>query len=738
MKKLLIAVCGWVLNTGFAADFQYYVTPLQGITGISQSALKSAANTPAMPKYSAMINEKYADIFYDSAAQKALIAQFTRAVENAFPKSVIGPNQIVTAGRHGKYAYQPYEKVQCSPTFKVGYRDVFAMSMGISRLSVYLNDYSDFTQVLVPVTYTVRFTKLNGASVVFSKSQTIYTQYESLSRDFYSNQETQEIAPEVLTKLRQAILADGSSLVGGLVEQAVKNFKPQQSTVTIVGKDGPYFIFDRGSEIGFNTDEEFYPQDEAGKEYGFVIKYATNRLAVGVPSSFTETIRRETASLNVGKKLEFSFDQPGKDDAKLSVMAVHYTPLGQEPLPNHYLVGNALQSIIADDLGFTAPFNLIKQDPDFARLKTQIRSEASCESSMYSNMPGFSDASTNKRSDPDYFLKVDTFSSPVFTAAGVGGTTLNHIFSNAVSLSLIDRSTVVRQVFTGSHQYELKRTDNKGLSVGEAREINLKNASLSALKSLVSNFNPKVKTIKVTNVSGKVATLEAPISPIAFNQIRLVRPIKVAALNKTIMLPISKSGDDGVLFEAPAETSNTLQFKGQNIKASDVLVLTDSGESSNLLRACGEKRKGRFLLHPSLKHGSNADHLLLSAVGSELKSYDLLESSSLFIHGAEYALRDGFFQTDKIANQVATPFCMVPVELQNLKNLQCVSGKCSGKAEIASAVRIFNDANKVADSALPASFDFSEIEESELPHFVAVKTFEHQLKSVPLHVGKIQ
>jgi len=174
-----------------AAEFQYFVYPVGGITGISQSAGKVETSGP---KYGGMINEKYADQFFDAATQQALIQSFKDGVAKQFPTSVVGANQIRTS-KSGKYAYQPYETTQCSPGFTVNYKDSFAIAMGISRLSTYFNTYSDFTQVLVPITYTVRFVKLNGASVVFSKSETIYSGMTALTNDFFKPG-TRDIKPE--------------------------------------------------------------------------------------------------------------------------------------------------------------------------------------------------------------------------------------------------------------------------------------------------------------------------------------------------------------------------------------------------------------------------------------------------------------------------------------------------------------------------------------------------------------
>jgi hypothetical protein len=60
-----------------AAEFQYFVYPVGGITGISQSAGK--VDSPG-PKYGGMINEKYADLFFDAATQQALIQSFKNGV----------------------------------------------------------------------------------------------------------------------------------------------------------------------------------------------------------------------------------------------------------------------------------------------------------------------------------------------------------------------------------------------------------------------------------------------------------------------------------------------------------------------------------------------------------------------------------------------------------------------------------------------------------------------------------
>ena len=68
------ALCVGLVISAQAAEFQYYVVPLRGLTGISQSALKTQALQG--PKYSGMIDQKYADYFFDNGAQKGLSENF--------------------------------------------------------------------------------------------------------------------------------------------------------------------------------------------------------------------------------------------------------------------------------------------------------------------------------------------------------------------------------------------------------------------------------------------------------------------------------------------------------------------------------------------------------------------------------------------------------------------------------------------------------------------------------------
>jgi hypothetical protein len=727
--SLALALCtSWLSSAHAAAEFQYYVYPVGGITGISQSAIKTEQ---VGPKYGGMINEKYADLFFDAPTQQALVKSFQEGVAKQFPSSVVGGNQIRTS-RSGKYAYQPYEATQCSPQFTVNYKDSFAIAIGISRLSTYFNTYSDFTQVLIPITYTVRFVKLNGASVVFSKSETIYTGMTAPTADFFMPG-GKEIKPENVAKLKAAIMTDGLQMVQRHVDAAAKGFAPKQSAITIAARDGDYFIFNNGSEVGFSSGEDFDAVNDKGEEFSFTVEYASNGIAVAVASDFTADIKRATNRLRQGEKLTFSFTKQGKDDAKPSVLAVQYTPAAGASLTDQQVLDNALLSIVADDIGFKAPFNLVKHDADFSRLKTQIRGEANCESTMFQDMNGFADNSTKPRVNPDLYLKLDAHSSPVFTAIGVGGATTKSIFTNSVSLSLIDRSSVVNQVFAGSSPYELTRTGGKGLDNNQANEINLKNAALASMQSMLAGFSSAPKTVGIKSVSNGVLTLAQPLPLSVFNQARIVRPLKAGSSKAPVLMPLP--GSVAQLIK-PTQDTDKIEIKGQ-VRTTDLIMLGATDATNKPLKFCDDTRKRHFLLTPNLKHPSNGESLVGRVIPFKAKGFNFVETQAHYLDSVELALKEGFFSSTDVIKNVDTPYCAVAQEVQQLLKNDCAADKCAGSANVVSGVRIYEGANKIGESLVGAKFDFSEIKPDALSQFVGVKAYEHQLNSISQHKTKL-
>lgn len=717
-----LAVLG--AQVALAQNFQYYVYPVQGITGISQSATGAPQTGP---KYSGMINAKYADLFFTAPVQQALMQGFSEEVRKRFPQSVIGANQIAST-RFGKYAYQPFNEVECKPNFTANYKDTFAIAIGISRLSAYINRYGNFVDALIPITYTLRFVKLNGADVVFARSETIYTRYTTTAAEFFAPG-SQEMSPAVVERLRGAIQTDGLSMVARQVEAATKGFSPKQTDISVTGRDGAYIIFSHGSEVGFSSGENYISLDDKGEELSHFVVYATNGLAVAVASGMPEE-KRLSNRVRVGDKLKFSFSKQGKDDAKPTVFAAQYTPGADGQLTDRQVINNALSAIVSDDIGFKAPFNVIKHDADFSRLKNQIRSEAFCESNIFTKIAGFADDTTLPRTQPDFYLRLDSYASPAFTSWGLGRVNSNTVFNNAVALSVMDRTGVVSQSFLGNAPYTLERSAGKGLSPDEASEVNLKNAALASMQSLISGFSNNARTVALKSVNAGVATLAQPLPVATLQQAQLVRPIR--ANGKQVLLPLDSNVAKIVV---PTQDGDRIEFLGE-LKPTDMLLISGADAANRTLARCDASRQTRFLA-PHLNKPSNADEAIAYHLMAKAKGYNLVETDATFVDSVERALKDGMFSGTSVARSAAPAACYVVLEQQQTPKNECAGDKCSGNAVVGSGVRIFVGTNRVAESTHGGRFEFKDIAPDALSDFIGFKAYELHMGALPVHRSKL-
>ena len=738
LSKIILAglVCSApFVNASAAAEFQFYVVPLSGLTGISQSANeKSVGNAP---KYSGMIDAKFADIIFDSDSQKKIKTRFLNNTLKAFPTSVIGPSQVVEDGKSGSYKYENYDSVGCRPSFSAPYKDTFVISIGVSRLSVYFNDFSslgsDFSQVIIPVTYTIRLIKLDGASVILSHSETITSQYKTTTKELYLNKDSKEIKPEILAKIKSAIIdTDSGKIIDGLVDYAVKNFNPKVTEATVIFNDGKYVAFDKGSEIGFITGE--VPEVDNKDYYGFDVKYTTDGLAIAVAEESFPENKTRISRLRVGDKLKFVFSKQGVDDAKPSVLAVQYAiDKPDQKLTKEQILSNSLISIVSDNLGSKLPFNLLKEDPDFVRLKNGIQAEINCSSTMWPKVNGFSAANTTRRKDPDLFLKLDSLVSPVFTAVSETGVTSTEFFKTNVGLALIDRSNFIRQRFAGADSYENTTTDGKGLSFPQAMEVSLKNASLVASKALTDGFFLPVKTVKINSINDGKVTLAESIPSEMLNESNLVRPMQIG--KKNILLPIPKKNSS--LQSLSPDSSNTFnlvndQFanKSDLVTSSDVLRL--SGEivaGKKIVKYCDLSKK-RSYLTPPLIDSSNAE--LTATLSSVLiaKNYQMQQTDPDFNRAASSALNLGYYESDKLKDATDTNMCIIPFEVMKLSKNDCKNNKCEGSADITVGVRVYVDGKKTIEIPSAVNASFKDILPSQVSPFVGLKAFDYHLQLV--------
>ena len=728
MKKFWFVVFFSLATFVVAAQdkgFQFYVFPVKGITGISRPAggLKTEGS-----KYGGMIDAKYADEFFPDSAQQQLNSFFQNEIKNHFPTSTVSPRQVtdVTSG-----SYQYKADVQCrESSFSVDYGDTFAIAIGINRLSVYLNIWGKYADILIPVSYNIRFVQMSSGELAFSLSDTIYTRYSGLSANVLEPG-TQQISKAVLSTLSVAIRDDAKRIFSNLVEKSSKSFNPKKTAVSVVGRDGKYVLFSAGSEVGFSSGTPYEATNDKNQDLMYDIVYATKGLAVGVASNFGADITRVSNAVDKGDKLSFVFAQQGKDDAKPTILVNQFlaTYMPNRALNSQQVLNNSLSAILADNIGFEAPFNIVKHDPDNVLLLNQIKSEANCESGIYEKIPGFASNSTIERALPDFFLKLEAFNSPSYTAWGVGMVNSNTAFNTSVALSLVDRSGVVRQAFLGNSPYSLSRSAGKGLSYQDAVEVNLKNATLSAVEELIKKFKYKNAVIPIRSISLGVLNVAQPLPVSIFDDVRLVHPVSFSG--KTVLIPVPT----GVakLIRPPQDTDR-LEYKGQ-LSKDDLIQVPSLDYSRKPVVRCDSKN-GRMLQNGlNIPSGGEVAISPLSLYG--VKGFRFMEPDTTFLTSVKSVLRDARFPEENIFEVQSTSACYLAMEFQGTNKNECSSGKCAGNATVSSGIRVYDGENKVAESIATSKFEFSDIDADHLSDFVGLKAYENQIQNYLNHQSKL-
>jgi hypothetical protein len=736
MKKLWTLVLLLLATFLVAAQdkgFQYYVFPVKGITGISKPV--DGKQRDDNPRYGGMIDAKYADEFFSESAQQELNAFFQSEIRNRFPKSIVSPKQV-TKVKEGSYEFKP--DAQCRESnFSVDYGDTYAISIGINRLSVYINIWDKYADIFIPVSYSLRFIQMATGELAFTLSETVNTRYISgLAANVIEPGAQQpgkeQITKAVLSMLGTAIREDAKKIVSSLVEKSAKSFNPKKTTVPVVGRDGRYIIFGAGSEVGFSSGSATNSTNEQEQDVIYQILYATKGLAIGVVSGEVSLeLQRMSDRVGKGDKVNFVFSKQGKDDAKPTVLVNQFLAgyMPNKKLSPQQILNNALSSILADNVGFDAPFNVIKHDPDNFRLLNQIKSEANCESSIYEEIPGFAANSKYGKELPDFFLKLDAFNSPSYTRWGVGNVNSNTSFNTSVALSLVDRSGVVRQAFLGTERTDLSRSVGKGLSYQDAIEVNLKNATLSAVDELTKKFKYKDAVIPIKSLSAGVLNVAQPLPVSIFDDAQLVRAVSFSG--KTIFVPIDT-------FEAklvkPSQDTDRLEYKGK-LSKDDFIQVPSLDYSRKPMVRCDGKNGRIFQNGLSVPSGADVAISPVSLYG--VKGFRLMEVDTGFLTSVKSVLKDAHFPYEGIFESQTATACYLVMEFQGTNKNECAAGKCVGSATVSSGVRVYDGDNKVAESIATSKFDFSDIDAERLPDFISLKAYENQIQNYLNHQSKL-
>jgi hypothetical protein len=468
MRKLACAVaaaCSLALSASASAA-QFYLFPVKEIEGVSQEA---------RDKYKLLDKQLMARLFDDQAgkqAQRQLIGQFVERLNAAYPESVVHPRQVADVKVPGAHRFVNDDNLQCKASPSVAVADTYAVMLGITRASVYEVPKGENIDVLIPVTLNIQFVRPSLGKVVYTISETVYSPFR-LGRKEYESGAANGV-------IRDTLIRNLGEQAASLVATARQAFDPKDVSIGIVGRDGDFFVTDRGAEAGFVKGEQVEARDAAGKESIFDVLYADTGYAV---------IKVAAGSASIGSSLKFIFEGSADASAKPRIMPV-VAQDSADPWPN------AVAGLFEKDIGFKATFQLAPVDVNFTQTRELLTRSANCVT--WQKIAGMAESSRAAKDAPDYFLRFTPSVTQSVTLTGAGGTKSEEQFHTLVTAQVVDRHGRVIYSGLGEDNYTIKRIAGEGLGLAQAKEVSIKNATAKLAQNFVANvrFAPRDYTVQ--------------------------------------------------------------------------------------------------------------------------------------------------------------------------------------------------------------------------------------------------
>jgi hypothetical protein len=374
----------------------------------------------------------------------------------------------------GAHQFIDDDNLQCKAAPSVAVGDTYAVMLGITRASVYEVPKGENIDVLIPITLNLQFVRPSLGKVVYTISETVYSPF-SLGRKEYESGAANGV-------IRETLMRNLGSQAASLVATARQGFDPKDVSIRIVGRDGDFYVTDRGAEAGFVKGEQVEARDAAGKEAIFDVLYADTGYAV---------IKVAAGSVTTGSSLKFIFESAADASAKPRIMPV----VAQD---GDDTWASSVAALFEKDIGFKASFQMAPVDVNFMQTRELLTRSANCVT--WQKIAGMAEATGAPKDAPDYFLRFTPTVSPSVTLAGAGGTNTEEMFRTLVTAQVIDRHGRVIYSGLGDDNYTIKRIDGAGLGLAQAKEVSLKNATTRLAQDFLANVRFAPRDYKVESV----------------------------------------------------------------------------------------------------------------------------------------------------------------------------------------------------------------------------------------------
>ncbi|WP_153116435.1 hypothetical protein [Rhodocyclus tenuis] len=687
-SHLSIAFAAAIAATNVGAS-QFYIFPVKEIEGLSERATETVRP---------LVDRRVVK-YFTPEMQRDLLGYFVAGVASIYPQSTVHARQVRDTVK-GSYKFVNNDNQACGEGFVAPVGSAYAIAIGVTRASYFEVDRGANVELLIPLTINLQLIKPERGKIAYTISETIYTPF------LFTKQEMG--LPKTAASISNALADNSRKLISSLLETARRNFNPNETPVRIIGRDGKFLVANKGFEIGFQPGLELEAVTAAGKQALFRV--------ISVDSGYT-VLLPIAGSVSEGEDYLFTFETGVDDARKPKLMPV----TSNKP---EKLWSNRVAELFAKDIGFNAPFQLAPVDVNFSDTMDSVRALANCV--PWDKYPAARTVSDSRSDAPQFFLRFEHSLSPVALNKAANSVKTSETFISAVSAQVVDNDGNVVFAELGSDRYELDKVDNRGLSLANAQEVALKNAT----SRLAENFR---KSIKLTPTDFRIARvsdgnfwvdgLPATGQNIVYE---VLRPLSVSINGKPALM---KQALDGTT-QPPEQDGGQARF-AYSISSPDVpkpekgdivRVLTPLRGHLPEMSACGDI----YRAEGSLK----ADYLapLFNHVAYRSPRYLVSISDADFYSDANRLLASGFYRF-RLPHFTPTEFCFKPGYKLVQKSGECKES-CTSTFLSAGSVIVEKGGARTQQAVVAQEVTIEGFAEAERNNFIGLKSMEESLRTL--------
>lgn len=704
LKIAIFCLLGFSAANLMAAENQFFIFPVKEIEGLGEKNL--AEVRPLVDEQAvSFIKGNQRDV------QTEVLNHFTSELNKAYVGSVVHGRQVRSYFK-GPVAFIDNEQLKCDSESAVPIENSYAAVIGISRASFSKVHRGLATEVIIPITLNLQIIKVDKAKILFSSSNTSITPFKFADNELDTAEYVKTIKEELAKNLKDQVTA--------LVMEAKLNFSPKITPVKIIGKEGDFYIADKGFEVGFVERDQPIAKDVNGKDVWFKVITAADGYSV------LEV--QQGGEAKVGQSYQFMFEAKADDSSKPRVMpVVSYTSKNKEMAS----IKNGVIDLFSKSIGYKAPFQIAPVDVNFEQTIENIKVTAGCFLD-WSKYP-LTNPSKNSRDDhPQFILNVDAGESAVFTAKAEGGIKEKSTFATVVQASISDMNGLVYGSALGTYKYDLNKQAGMGFGIEDARKVAYKNATDVMAADLLKNINLDPKVFKVKAVSANSLTVENfPVEngyPVKASVIRKLS-MKVNKKDVIVKLPLVVEGNVNKK-GADAEVPFEMKDFGKNAmpKVGDSLVVYALPKGNALTVAQCE---GEFLGKNNAITTSIARPILKNLIFN-LPKYQVNIKNAELVSDVNFLLDAGHFKTKgQMELNTDPPVCLQTGYLIREDKTNCAADGCNATASTALLVRLVESGQSKKDYIVARKTDLKNFVATEKENLYSVNAYDQFLSLVP-------